>query len=192
MVIVSAAVASFSRLNRPPMIPADDSNEDFLRLLVRHEPQVRAFVRACLPRAADVDEVMQEVALVAWRKFSALDDAAMFPQWVCLIARFEILKHRRKHARDRLVLDDATIELLATEGVEELPLRARQLGALEECVAKLPADRRQLVMAAYSPETTIKALAGELGRTENALYQLLGRIRQELLRCVERTLATQS
>jgi RNA polymerase sigma-70 factor (ECF subfamily) len=49
-----------------------DPHEDFLRLFLRHEAELRAFVRACLPRAADVDEVMQEVSLVAWRKFAAL------------------------------------------------------------------------------------------------------------------------
>ncbi|QDU26885.1 RNA polymerase sigma factor [Anatilimnocola aggregata] len=174
------------------MTPADDPNEDFLRLFMRHESQIRAYVRACLPRAAEVDEVMQEVGLVAWRKFASLADASQFPRWVCLIARFEILKFRRKYARDRLVLDDATIELLAEEGAEEMPLRELQLKALDECVAKLPAERRQLVLNAYSPDTTIKELAATLGRTENSLYQLLARIRQELLRCVERTLATQS
>ncbi|MDX1946154.1 MAG: sigma-70 family RNA polymerase sigma factor [Pirellulaceae bacterium] len=166
-----------------------DASNEFLRLLLRHEPQIRAYVRACLPRAADVDEVMQEVGLVAWRKFSSLDDSANFPRWACLIARYEILKHRRKLARDRLVLDEATLELLAAEGAEELPRREQQLQALDDCVAKLPADRRQLILAAYSPETTIKNLASQLGRTEASLYQLLARIRQELLRCVERKVA---
>lgn len=174
------------------MAAADDWNADFLRLFLRHEPELRAFVRACLPRAADVDEVMQEVSLVAWRKFSLLTDPAQFPRWVCLIARFEILKQRRKIARDRLVLDDAVIELLIAEGAEEMPLRERQLRALDDCVAKLPPDRRQVVLAAYASETTIRSLAERLGRTENSLYQLLARTRQELLRCVERTLAGQT
>lgn len=169
-----------------------DPNEDFLRLFVRHEAQLRAYVRACLPRAAEVDEVMQEVGLVAWRKFSSLDDAEQFPRWVCLIARFEILKLRRKHARDRLVLDDSLIELLADEGAEELSQRQQQLRALDGCIEKLPADRRQLVLAAYSPDTTMRVLASELGRTENSLYQLMARIRTDLLRCVEHSLATAS
>lgn len=171
------------------MSDIDPSSGDFLRLFLRHEPELRAYVRACLPRPADVDEVMQEVSLVAWRKFATLADRDHFASWTCLIARFEILKFRRKYARDRLVLDDATIELLAGEGADEMPLRQHQMEALDECVQKLSSDRRQLVLAAYSSETTIKVLAERLGRTDNSLYQLLARIRLELLKCVEHSIA---
>jgi RNA polymerase sigma-70 factor (ECF subfamily) len=174
------------------MSASTDPNEEFLRLFMRHEPQLRAFVRACLPRAADVDEVTQEVSLVAWKKFSTLVDQDQFPRWVSLIARFEILKCRRKHARDRLVLDDAMIERLAEEGAEEMSLREQQLVALGECVEKLPDERRRLVRAAYSSETTKKALAHQLGRSENSLYQLLARVRHQLLRCMEQRLSSQA
>jgi RNA polymerase sigma-70 factor (ECF subfamily) len=169
-----------------------DPNEDFLRLWTHHEPELRAFVHACLPRAAEVDEVMQNVSLVAWRKFPTLTDRTAFPRWACLIARYEILMARRRHARDRLVLDEDIIARLADEGAEELPVRSRQLEALDGCIAKLPPERRELVLAAYAPDTSMKALAAQLGRTEGSLYQLLARIRQELLRCVERTLAREA
>jgi RNA polymerase sigma-70 factor (ECF subfamily) len=42
------------------------------------------------------------------------------------------------------------------------------------------------------PGASIKDLAAQLGRTEGSLYQLLARIRQELLRCVEHTLAQEA
>lgn len=169
-----------------------EPNEDFLRLWTHHEPELRAFVRACLPRAEEVDEVMQEVSLAAWRKFATLTEPAQFPRWACLIARYEILMARRRHARDRLVLDEDIMEKLAEEGAEEISVRHQQLNALDECVAKLPRERRKLALAAYAPETSMKKLAAQLGRTEGSLYQLLARIRQELLRCVERTLAQEA
>ncbi len=170
----------------------DDKPADlFLQLFIRHEPELRAFVRASLPGSSDVDDVMQEVSLVAWKKFSTLTDVAIFPRWACLITRFEILKFRRKCARNRLVLDDATIELLVAEGAEEMPRRKQQLAVLDECMNKLPEERRKLVLAAYSRETTIKNLAQQLGKTEHSLYQLLARIRHQLLLCLQRTLAAQ-
>jgi len=169
-----------------------DPHEDFLRLWTHHEPELRSFVRACVPRATQADEVMQEVSLVAWRKFSTLEDTAQFPRWACLIARYEILMSRRAHARDRLVLDEDIVEKLAEEGIEEMPLRHRQLDALDGCVGKLPPERRQLALAAYAPGVSMKDLAAQLGRSEGSLYQLLARIRQELLRCVDRTLAQEA
>ena len=48
-----------------------DSHEVFLRLWTHHEPELRAFVRSCCPRAQEVDEVMQDVSIAAWRKFSS-------------------------------------------------------------------------------------------------------------------------
>lgn len=173
-------------------IAARDPHEDFLRLWTHHEPELRAFVRACLPRAGDVDEVMQEVSLVAWRKFPTLAEAAQFPRWACVIARYEILKFRRAHARDRLVLDEDIMEKVSQEGAEEMSVRHQQINALDDCIAKLPRERRELALAAYAPETSMKELAAKTGRTEGSLYQLLARIRQELLRCVERTLAQEA
>jgi LysR family transcriptional activator of nhaA len=41
------------------------SHEAFITLLLRHEPMVRAAIRAVVLRAEDVDEVMQAVSLVA-------------------------------------------------------------------------------------------------------------------------------
>lgn len=169
-----------------------DTHENFLRLWTRHEPELRAFVHACVPRASDVDEVMQNVSLVAWRKYASVENDAHFPRWACLIAKYEILMARRRHARDRLVLDEDIAEKLATEGIEEMSLRHRQLDALEHCIGKLPPDRRDLALTAYRPENSIKSLAAKTGRTEGALYQLLARIRQELLLCVDRTLALET
>mgnify|MGYP001550283804 FL=1 len=167
---------------------APDLHETFLRLWMQHEPELRAFVRSCCPKAQEVDDVMQEVSVAALRKFSTLDDHSAFGAWACLIARYELLSARRRFARDRLVLAEDIVELLADEGAEELPLRHRQLRALDQCINKLPRERRELALAAYAKDTTIRELAAQLKRTEGSLYQLLSRIRKELYRCMESTL----
>lgn len=172
--------------------PIQPPHEAFLRLFTHHEAALRAYVRACLPTATDVDEVMQEVSLIAWRKFPELDDSTQFPRWACLIARYEILRYRRSKARDRLVLDEDIVATIADEGAEETSTRQQQLSALHFCIEKLPEERSQLALAAYAPETSMRELAAKLGRSEGSLYQLLARIRLELLRCVERTLSKEA
>ena len=165
-----------------------DPHETFLRLWMQHEPSLRAYVRSCCPKAQEVDDVMQEVSIAALRKFSTLDDHTAFGAWACLIARYELLAARRRFARDRLVLAEDVVMLLVDEGAKELPLRKMQLQALDQCVAKLPRERRELALAAYSNDTTIREMAAELKRTEGSLYQLLARIRKELHRCMQRSL----
>ena len=173
--------------NRENDIP--NPHETFLRLWIQHEPELRAFVRSCCPNAQEVDDVMQEVSVAALRKFSTLDDHAAFGAWACLIARYELLSARRRFARDRLVLAEDIIQLLADEGAEELPLRQRQLRALDQCIEKLPRERGELALAAYGKDTTIREMARQLKRTEGSLYQLLARIRMELHRCMTLALA---
>ena len=168
---------------------APDPHETFLRLWMQHEPSLRAFVRSCCPKAQEVDDVMQEVSVAALRKFSTLDDHSAFGPWACLIARYELLTARRRFARDRLVLSEDVIALLADEGAKELPLRQRQLRALDQCIEKLPRERRELALAAYAKDTTIREMAAQLKRTEGSLYQLLARIRAELHRCMTAALA---
>jgi RNA polymerase sigma-70 factor (ECF subfamily) len=118
----------------PLLLSPGESHEIFMQLLARHEPVIRGYLRSLVSRAADVDELMPDVALVAWRKFSELREPEAFPRWACVIARYEALRFRRDRARDRLVLDEAVIAKLADEGAGETPLRARQMAALEVCV----------------------------------------------------------
>ena len=159
-------------------------HEYFLRLWTRHEPELRAFVRSCCPRAQEVDEVMQEVCIVAWRKFSSLDNRDAFGAWACMIARYELLMARRRYARDRLVLSEDVVKLMADEGAQELSIRHQQLDALDECLAALPPERREVALTAYAADTSKRELAAQMGCSDTALYQLLYRIRKQLHECM--------
>ena len=154
-------------------------------LLLRHEPMVRAAIRAVVQRAEDVDEVMQAVSIVAWRKFDSLTNAEDFGRWACMIARYEVLKFQRARARDRFVLDEALVEQILEEGAEEVVARGLRLSLLERCMDKLPQARRDLLLQAYTPGCTTRAMAERLGKSEDGLYQLLRRLRVELKQCVE-------
>lgn len=169
----------------PPPLPDDGA---FLTLLSRHEPVVRAYLRALLPGMAEVDELMPEVALVAWRKFSTLQDHAAFPQWACVIARYEVLRWRRDKVRDRLVLDEDVIARVADEADGGITRRERQMAALDDCLEKMPAERRELLLRCHAAGSSTREIARRTGRAEDALYQLLRRLRLELHRCIESTL----
>ena len=128
------------------------------------------------------------MSIAAWRKFSSLDDHDAFGGWACMIARYEVLMTRRRFARDRLVLADDVVQLLADEAAGELPLRHRQLEVLDECIAKLPREQRELALAAYAQDTTMRDIAGRLNRSEGAMYQMMARIRKVLHSCMEQSL----
>jgi RNA polymerase sigma-70 factor (ECF subfamily) len=164
----------------------------FLPLWVRHETHLRAFVRSCFPNPGEADDILQECALIAWRKFATLEDHNKFDRWVFGIARYQILMARRKHARERLVLSEDIIVQMADEAIEELSLRSRQLQALDSCIAKLPRTQRQIALLAYARRTAVRALAKQLNRSEAAVYQLLARIRRSLFDCLQETLESET
>ncbi|MEM1296996.1 MAG: sigma-70 family RNA polymerase sigma factor [Verrucomicrobiota bacterium] len=169
----------------------DDAYREFVGLFTQNEGGLRAFVRTLLPSWDDANEVMQEVSLVAWKKFDQFDRETEFIRWAATIARFEVLNYRRTKARDRLVFDEEVIQLLAEEVEEEMADQDAQRRALEGCLAKLPEQRRQLVLRAHSPGQKMKPMAEEVGVSPNALYKTIERIRLSLYRCIEDTLNQQ-
>lgn len=171
----------------PDDTPASDDAryEAFVALFARHEPDVRRFIRSLLPTAVDTDEVVQQAAIVMWRKFGQFDLATDFMKWACVIARFEALAYRRKMARDRLVFSEEIMELMADEGVEELDTRRAEHDALEACLAAMPEKQRRFVTLAYTPGVKTKELAEAAGSTAAAFYMRLKRLRRQLLECVE-------
>ena len=55
-----------------------DAYEQFIRLFVAQEGRLRAFLRTLVPSLDELDEVMQETSLVAWRKFAQLEPGTDF------------------------------------------------------------------------------------------------------------------
>lgn len=172
------------------MTPQERERHDrFLRLYVEHEEALRGFVRSLVPTREDAREVMQDVAVVLWRKFDRLSSVDDFRRWAFGVARMEALTHLRDRARDRHVFSDDLVEMLAREAADEADVFEAERDALEECVGKLPAPQRALVQAAYAPGVRMNELAARLGRTSMSLYKALHRIRLALMDCTERVLA---
>lgn len=160
-------------------------HDSFLRLHATHEPAVRGFVRSLLPTRDDTSEVMQEVAIVLWRKFDELDDLENFRKWAFGVARFEVMAWRRDKARDRHVFSDDLSELLADESACRDEQAEHQRRALEFCLKKLPSEKQRLLRKAYDGETRIDTLAAELNRTAMSLYKVLHRLRLKMVACTQ-------
>ncbi len=159
---------------------------DFLRLFVRHEEALRAFARVLLPTWEAVDEVMQESSVVMWRKLSQLDQADGFLPWAKVIVRFEALRFRRSFARDRHVVTEDVLTLLANEAAE-VPedIWEKEREALRTCLTSFAPHHRELLLAPYAGEGRVSRIAEDTARSVNSLYKLLGRLRDKLMLCVE-------
>lgn len=163
-----------------------ETYEAFVRLFVAHEGRLRGFLRSLLPDWDDVDEVMQETSIVAWRKFDQFDRGTNFMAWSAAIARFESLKHLRRMSRDRLVFNDEILDLLAEESLEETDtLEAHRL-ALCKCLEKLDPRQKELLHLAYQPGVKFHEVAEKAGKSAQAFYKTIQRLRASLLECAEK------
>jgi RNA polymerase sigma-70 factor, ECF subfamily len=171
-----------------PTSPTPETYEAFVRLFMAHEPRLRGFLRSLLPTWGDVDDVLQETSLIAWRKFSQFEPNSNFMAWIGTIARFEALRHCRTKARDRLVFNDDLLDLLADESLTETDLREREHQALRHCLDKLPTDQARYLDLAYQPGVKFHEAAQLAGKSVAAFYKILQRLRTILQTCMTKEL----
>lgn len=157
----------------------------FVELIVKHERALSRYIRSMLPRMGDVEEVWQATAIELWEKFDQYDSEREFLPWAQRFAYFEVLKFRRKAARDRMVFSEEVLQAVADTHAasnDKLAVRSR---ALQGCLKKLSADELNLLRTRYESTTTIGMIAEQLQTTAKTLYRRLDRIRQRLAECVQ-------
>lgn len=176
----------------PPLPSPPEHYETFVRLFVHHEGRLRGFLRTLVRDWDDVDEVMQETSLVAWRKFAQFDPDTNFMAWAAAIARFEALKHLRKQSRDRLVFNDDILDLLAEESLDEVDSLERHRSALGKCLEKMDSRQKELLQLAYQPGVKFHEVAAQAGKSAQAFYKTIQRMRAALLQCAEKHLQAEA
>ncbi|MFN3152933.1 sigma-70 family RNA polymerase sigma factor [Bremerella sp.] len=169
-----------------------DRNARFVREFACHEVAIRAYVRRLVPSRSDCDDILQEVAMVLWEKFDEFDQAGDFRSWAFGFARYKVLSWLRDHGRRRLVLDSDVVAMIADESLEEDSLLEQQRHAFRSCFKKLPGNQQMLMANAYRQDMKIQEVAATSGRSTAGFYQWLYRMRQMLLECVQRQLASEA
>ena len=171
--------------------PCSEKSKRFLRLFLQNERRLYAYILTLLANRADADDILQEASLVMWDKFDEAAPPDDFAAWGCRIAYFKVLDFYKRSGRARVRFSQAMLERVAETAVEQagaLQLDARR-DALSGCVEKLGARDRDLLARRYTPGATTQSAAAELGRSVEAVYKALARVRQALFDCVQHTLA---
>jgi RNA polymerase sigma-70 factor (ECF subfamily) len=167
-------------------------SEEFVQLFTRYQRRVYLFILSQISDATEAEEVLQEANMVILRKCDQFEMGTNFLAWACSVARFEILKYRDRHKRDRHHFSSDFLELVAGETVRRDTLTEVRREALTNCITKLNDSDRELIQLRYATGNDGNTVAEKLGRPRNSIYQSLGRIRKVLLDCVQRTLATET
>lgn len=164
------------------------SQERIIRLLAQTQERLQRYVLVLLPDWDAAQEIVQNTHVVIWRKSAEFHSAADegFYRWAKQIAYYEVKKYLAKQAAQPTLLDPETAALISEEFDaldDSLDERRQQLAA---CIEKLPPRDREVLKLRYWKEYGVAAVADRMGKTVDAIYKSLQRIRRSLLRCIQR------
>lgn len=173
-----------------PTPDVDAQGETFLRTLAEHDRWLAAYVYSLVARAADADDILQECKVTLWKKFSTFQPGTNFRAWARTIALHQVLNYRRsEQRRPWSTLDREFIEAVAGEIDRQSDRFERQADGLRHCLRKLPDAHRAIVVWRYYDDCDVEEIAAKSGRSTEAVYRLLSRIRATLSACIHRQLA---
>lgn len=157
---------------------------DFLRILLKSERAILRYVMAIVPNASDAQEIFQETAVALWNHIEKYDPNRPFVPWACRFAANKAKEHLRKQGQWKGFLDEDVATMLLERRAENSSDLDRRVEPLRDCVSELPPRNRMLIEKYYFEQTPLEGISREVGRSNDALYKSLQRIRSVLMECV--------
>jgi RNA polymerase sigma factor (sigma-70 family) len=151
--------------------------EDLTRMHVR---TVLRYAASMVVDRAGVEDVAQEVMLVAWRRRADLDPARSLLPWLLVTTRNVALAANRRHVRHEASDLDAVDHLRQWERGHEAREAAGELAALRDALDGLPEADRDLVRLCFVEGLSYDEASRALGLTPPAARKRVQRLRARL------------
>lgn len=161
----------------------------FLKLLISHEVDLRAFIGAMVRDRDQREDVYQEVAVTLWEGFDRYDADRPFGAWARGIARNKIMQMWDTDRRSALAFAPDAMNAIADAYESAAPAAAEeslQAEALRACMDQLPDHSRRLLDLRYRSDHKLASIAEEVGQTASGVHRSLVRIRATLAECIDR------
>ena len=164
--------------------------ELFAELFSGSQQRLFGYVLGLVRNSADAQDIVQQTAVTAWRKFDAFDPETNFLKWTVTIARFETLNFIKYRRRNKVYFNQVLMEQLGDSAlqVSQRCIEDRS-EALSSCLTKLSETDKKLVECRYSHGLGSIQIAELLDRPQASICNSLKRIRESLLLCIRKTLA---
>lgn len=151
-------------------------------------PALKAYLSSFLGgNDTAIEDCIQETGMVVWSKWDGqwqLDD---FQKFSFVTGRFKALSWLKKHKpAKQMLLSPSIMESLAAKSLELQ--RDERLDRLQQCMEQLKPEHRQVLEARYesADSKAVGELAKKMGRSVDAVYKQLERLRTVLRDCVSK------
>jgi RNA polymerase sigma-70 factor (ECF subfamily) len=140
----------------------------------------------------DPEDVLQEVAIEAIHSWPTIEDPRHVGAWLVVLARRKIARILRDQIgvaardprRERSIKTDLPIADRRS-GPVTVADRSDRLAQLENALTRLSDDHREVILLSRIEGMPAKDVGERMGRSENAVYLLLGRALKSLARELE-------
>ena len=168
----------------------DKRTLDFLRLFVRHQQEIYAYILTLVPHLHDADDLFQDGMTVMWEKFDQFRSGTNFAAWGIQVMRYQILDYRRNLARSkRVLMEDSSFEAIMDHMTTFQDEAAVRMEALRKCQSLLDNRSKRIIKMRYERNISVEKIASYLKLSRRHVYHILGKINSILLRCMRQTLA---
>ncbi len=164
---------------------------DLFDILAREQAPMLGVYLRCLVNASEVDDLLQETLVTAWRNLDKFDRTKPIGPWLRGIARNLALAHHRQMQRTTSFdpdwlngLEDRCAALQQQQG----DTLDEKLAGLRHCIEQLPEPYKQTIKLRYQQEKLGEVLANELQITVENLKKRLQRGKQWLSECLQKKL----
>lgn len=148
--------------------------------------KVASYVHSITRNQRDLEDIVANVFVRAWKRLPTLKDAKKFDSWLFSIAHNQALDSVRRRSESDVPFDEALES--ATKNPDDLPdlatIRKSETEDLMSALAKLAPEPRMVLMLRFLHGMSHDEVAVQLGKKPDAVramqYRALGRLRAML------------
>lgn len=127
-------------------------------------PRLVRFIRQVTRRPDLIDEILDDVMLVVWRRAETFTETSRVSTWIFGIAYRQSLKHLQRDGRRARIPDLGDHEEAQVEhGPESLAMQQQSVVRLRAALATLPVEQRAVVELTYFHGCGYREIAEALG-----------------------------
>jgi len=168
----------------------NENTNRFLRLLMKNERRVYAYILSMVANSNDADDILQESTIVMWRKFGNFQEDMDFTCWAMTIARYQVLSFYKKNKNRKVVFSSSLLEIIESE-FTKLESPDARISMLKSCMKGLTSPDVELMRLRYEENLTLKTIGERVMKSTRATHYAIARIHNLLLLCVRRKMANE-
>ena len=183
--------SSVNHSNRLVGLARQGCADSFRQLVELHHKPIRMYLAKHIRCSADVDDIAQDVFMVAFRQIDRIRGESKFSTWLTGIAHNKALEFLRAKITERKKQSNFQQANIIKHQISSLKIQQHdfdfledQLFALESCLEQLPARSKNLIDRHYFDQQSTVSIASEANEASGTIRMKLLRIRRILQKCI--------